>query len=203
MNESYHTYEWGSHVTPMNEWVMSHLWMSHEWVMSRLWMSESCHTYEWVMSHLWMSESCHIYEWVMNESCHAYEWVISHGMRYICKWMCMRVGVVQGSTAGVTSHIFFSISHLTCSSLISHIYMCESHTHICTYIFMWHTHICTYIYVWHTHVHICDMAHMHEWQQDSTTCVPWLIHHTTHSHDSSIISHTAQEWRNRTPNATN
>jgi len=83
-----------SNTTPLNLWVMSHMWMSHvthmnasfwtcQCIMSHMWMSHvthmnaSCRAYECVMSH--MNASCRTYEWVMsmNESCHTYEWVMS------------------------------------------------------------------------------------------------------------------------------
>jgi len=67
MSESCLTWEWVSHVSHENEWVMSHIWMSHitrrmldvvrlepfnmnhfsllhEWVLSRTWTSHLTHT---------------------------------------------------------------------------------------------------------------------------------------------------------------
>ena len=54
MNESQHTYEWGT----------AHIWMSHS-----THMNEAQHTYEWVAAHIWMRHSTH-----MNESRHTCEW---------------------------------------------------------------------------------------------------------------------------------
>jgi len=55
-----------SHVSPMNEFYVTHL-------------NSSSHTYEWVTSHIWMSHVTHMNESClthMNESCHTW---ISHG----------------------------------------------------------------------------------------------------------------------------
>jgi len=86
-NESRHKCEWDTshiwmrHLTPMNQWVMYHLWTSHvphlnearhthEWVMSHV--NESRLQYELFMSHIWiwMSYVSHIY---INASCLTYE----------------------------------------------------------------------------------------------------------------------------------
>ena len=85
LNESYHTHEWDTHITLMNETLISHSWMRYQGVVSHRYIKEPFHTY---MSHICISKSdvthaCHTHAWDVIYITHTGVIPLIHWMRHI------------------------------------------------------------------------------------------------------------------------
>jgi len=142
-----------SHVTHMDEWVMSHIWMNG-----------SCHTYGW-MSHVmhtdeWVGIQCDIHQCDVHQ-CDVYE--IKYFNSFI-NVMCINVICI---TSSIPTHSFMNTTWYAPFNEYDH----------CT----WTSHV-TCIDEWvMSHVWMNESCHMYRWMSHVTCMDEWVMAHMSSS----------------------
>ena len=170
---------WMSHVTHIDNWVMSHIQrnlVSH--------MHESCHTYSWVMSHTYkriMSHTCRSHVTHTHESCLTY-------LESYLTWVMCDTHHRWWHTLSHVSHIRSRFSHtnescLTYEGVMSHI-QTNYFSHMESYL-TWV--MCdTHHRWWHTLSHVSHMRSRFSHTNESCVIYKWIMSHIQMSHVSHM-----------------
>ena len=162
-----------SHVTHMDEWVMSHIWMNG-----------SCHTYGW------MSHVMHTDEWV-GIQCDVHQCDVHqcdmHEVKYFNSFINMMCINVMCITSSIPTHSSMWCASMWCvwNQVFQLIHQCDVHQcnmhHIQysnSFIYEYNV-ICPLQWIWPLHMN--ESCHMYRWMSHVACMDEWVMAHMSRS----------------------